>query len=65
MSRSDRRMLRPHLESGDFTVTTAAYWPRTLAWFLVYGRETRLTYISRSGIQKTWTGQLLGLGRGA
>lgn len=44
-------------------MTDAAYWSRTLAWFLVYGRAVTLTYTSRSGAQKTCTGQLLGVGR--
>lgn len=43
-------------------MTNAAYWSRTLAWFLVYGCP-KLTYVSRSGAQKTWTGQLVGVGR--
>jgi hypothetical protein len=41
-------------------MTDAAYWSRTLAWFLVYGRQVELTYTARNGTQKTWTGHLVG-----
>jgi hypothetical protein len=40
-------------------VTDAAYWTRPLARLWVHGTRVRLTYTSRDGTQKTWTGKLI------
>ncbi len=46
-------------------MTTAAYWPRVIGRLWVHGTIIRMTYISRDGSQKTWTGNLRALGKPA
>ncbi len=44
-------------------MTDATYWVRVLGRLWVHGSSVRLTYVSRDGSTKTWTGKLQTLGK--